>query len=140
MLAGKTELGMTIKTARVFIDDNILSFCLSLGPLESGYLTLMLGRSIFDPLNFSTFTTSDLRCSKKQDKGNPIVLTVGVKSWRRSVKISESLSRVLRRLLCSPSATADAMEAIIDTLDWECDPRWGVPKSTTPATDLMTEG
>lgn len=34
MVAGKTELGMTIKTARVFIDDSILSFCLSMGRLE----------------------------------------------------------------------------------------------------------
>lgn len=69
-----------------------------------------------------------------------IVLTVRVKSCNRSASVSESLSTTLSKLLCSPSETADAIEAITDAFDCDFDPRCGVPKKTTPATDLMMEG
>ncbi len=79
--------------------------------------TLTLGIISFEPLNLRTLAMSDLCCSKKQNRGIDIVLTVRVKSCNRSTSISESFSTTLSRLLCSPSETADAMEAMSDALD-----------------------
>ena len=141
MLSCKSKLGITVKAARMFVNNSILSRNdqdqNSLGTFR---LTLKLGKTVFEPLNLSTLATSDLCCSKKQNRGIDIVLTVRVKSCKRSASISESLSTTLSRLLCSPSDTADAMEAITDAFDCEPDPRCGVPKKMTPATDLMMDG
>lgn len=69
-----------------------------------------------------------------------MVLTVRVKSCKRSASISESFSTAFSRLLCSPRETAEAMFAITDAFEWEFDPRWGVPRKIMPATDLMMHG
>ena len=141
MFSCKSKLRIAVKAARMFVNNSILlrnhQDQSSLGTFR---LTLILGKTVLDPLNISTLATSDLCCSKKQNRGMDIVLTVRVKSCNRSASISESLSTILRRLLCSPSETADAMEAITDAFDCEPDPRCGVPKKTTPATDLIIDG
>ena len=141
MFTCKPKLGIAIEAAGMLINQDVLISHLQYGKLLCRQcLTLILGTNIFEPVNFITFATSDLRCSKKQNKGIDIVLTVLVKSYNRSARISESLSTTLSRLLCSPSETADAMEAITDAFDWYFDPRCGVPKKTTPATDLIIDG
>ena len=137
----QSKLGMAVKTARMFINDSILFLYFQHGTSSNTYyLTLTLGINTFEPLNFSILATLDLCCSKKQKRGMDIVLTVRVKSCKRSASISESLSTALSRWLCSPRETADAIEAIIDAFDCEFDPRCGVPRKTIPATDLMIDG
>ena len=137
MLSCKSKLGIAVKAARMFVNNNILSRNhQDQKPLGTLRLTLKLGK----PLNLSTLAISDLCCSKKQKRGIDIVLTVRVKSCKRSTSISESFSTTFNRLLCSPSDTADAIEAITDAFDCEPDPRCGVPKKTTPATDLIIDG
>lgn len=102
--------------------------------------TLTVGINTLEPLNLTSLPRSDLCCSKKQKRGIEIVFTVRVKSCRRSANISESFSKILSRLLCSPCERAEAMEAMTAALDCVFDPLCGVPKNNIPATYLMIQG